>query len=106
MSLTAIISPERAVIGMVHLCALPGTPPGAGAITALTGAALADARGLADGGVDALLVENFGDVPSTAGRVDAATVAAMSVVIGEIARLTALPFGVNVLRSDALSALA
>src|SRR5262245_30118965 len=98
MSLTVIVGAERAVIGMVHLGALPGTPRWAGSMDALIHAALEDAGGLAEGGVDALLVENFGDVPFAAGRVDAATVAAMSVVIGEIKRVTALPFGVNVLR--------
>ena len=43
-------------------------------------AAIEDARALADGGVDAILVENFGDVPFSAGRVDAACVAAMAAV--------------------------
>jgi len=106
MSLAAIVGVEKAVIGMVHLGALPGTPRWMGSMDAVIHAATEDARGLADGGVDAFLVENWGDAPFTAGRVDAATVAAMAVVIGEIKRAVALPFGVNVLRSDALSALA
>ncbi|HXJ82756.1 MAG TPA: BtpA/SgcQ family protein [Candidatus Methylomirabilis sp.] len=106
MSLAPIVGVRRAVIGMVHLDALPGTPGWAGSMDAIIQAALEDARGLADGGVDALLVENFGDVPYSAARVDAATVASMAVVIGEIKRVVSLPFGVNVLRSDALSALA
>ena len=106
MSLTAVVGADKAVIGMVHLLPLPGSPRWGGSMDAVIEAALADARGLAEGGVDALLVENWGDAPFTAGRVDAATVAAMAVVIGEIKRTVALPFGVNVLRSDALSALA
>jgi membrane complex biogenesis BtpA family protein len=106
MSLAAIVGTDKAVIGMVHLGALPGSPRWAGSMDAVIRAALEDARALADGGVGALLVENWGDAPFTAGRVDAATVAAMSVVIGAITRAIPLPFGVNVLRSDALSALA
>ena len=106
MTLAAIVGVNKAVIGMVHLRALPGSPRWAGSMEAVVQAALADARALADGGADALVVENYGDVPFTAGRVDAATVAAMAVVIGEIKRAVTLPVGVNVLRSDALSALA
>lgn len=106
MSLAAIVGADKAVIGMVHLGALPGSPRWAGSMDAVVQAAVEDARGLAEGGADALLIENFGDAPFTAGRVDAATVAAMAVAIGEIKRVIALPFGVNVLRSDALSALA
>ena len=106
MTLAAIVGVNKAVIGMVHLRALPGSPRWAGSMEAVVQAALEDARALADGGVDALLVENYGDVPFTTGRVDSATVAGMAVVIGEIKRAVTLPIGVNVLRSDALSALA
>ena len=106
MTLAAIVGVNKAVIGMVHLRALPGSPRWAGSMEAVVQAALEDARALADGGVDALLVENYGDVPFTTGRVDSATVAGMAVVIGEIKRAVTLPVGVNVLKSDALSALA
>lgn len=106
MSLSAIAGAPKAVIGMVHLRALPGSPRWAGSMDAVIEAALEDARAIAEGGAHALLVENYGDVPFAAGRVDAATVAAMAAVIGEIRRAVPLPFGVNVLRSDALSALA
>jgi membrane complex biogenesis BtpA family protein len=106
MSLDAILGAPGAVIGMVHLLALPGTPRWNGSMAPVVRAALDDARALALGGADALIVENYGDVPFSSGRVDAATVSAMTAVIGEIARTVALPFGVNVLRSDALSALA
>ena len=91
---------------MVHLRALPGSPRWAGSMDELTRAALDDARALADGGADALLVENYGDVPFAAGRVDAATVAGMAVVIAELRKAVPLPIGVNVLKTDALSALA
>jgi len=106
MTLAAILGVNKAVIGMVHLRALPGSPRWAGSMEAVVQAALADARALADGGADALLVENYGDMPFTTGRVDSATVAGMAVVIGEIKRAVTLPVGVNVLKSDALSALA
>ena len=96
----------RAVIGMVHLRALPGSPRWDGDMGGVVRAALDDARALAEGGADALVVENHGDVPFTAGRVDAASVAGMAVAIAEIRRQLSLPIGVNVLKNDVRSALA
>lgn len=95
----------RAVFGMVHLRALPGAPL-FGSLDEVIERAVFDARAIADGGCDGFVVENFGDRPFARGRVEAETVAAMTRVIAEIAREVRLPFGVNVLRNDALSALA
>jgi membrane complex biogenesis BtpA family protein len=106
MGLDAIVGVPRAVIGMVHLSALPGSPRWSGSIEAVIGSALADAHALREGGVDALLVENFGDVPFAPGPVDAGTIAAMAAAITEIRRAVPLPIGVNVLRTDARAALA
>jgi uncharacterized protein len=98
---------SRTLIGMVHVTPLPGSPRWAGSMDAAVTAAVADARALIDNGMDAVLVENYGDVPYTPGRVAAATVAAMSVVAHEIRRaLPGTPLGVNVLKNDARSALA
>ncbi len=98
---------ERTIIGMVHLPPLPGSPRWDGAMARVVASALADAHALVEGGVDAVLVENFGDAPFTPGRVEPATVAAMSVVAAEIRRaLPRTPLGVNVLKNDARAALA
>ncbi|PYN10748.1 MAG: phosphorybosylanthranilate isomerase [Candidatus Rokuibacteriota bacterium] len=92
---------------MVHLSPLPGSPQWAGSMAAVIERALADARALADNGFDALLLENFGDVPFAPGRVEAATVAAMAVVADRVGRaVPRVPLGVNVLKSDARAALA
>src|SRR2546425_9152836 len=76
----------RTLIGMVHLQPLPGSPRWEGSMARVIEAALADARALVEGGIDALLVENFGDAPFTAGRVDAATVAGVTAVAAGIRR--------------------
>ncbi len=74
---------------------------------AAVSAAVSDARTLIDNGMDALVVENYGDVPFTAGRVEPATIAAMTVIAQEIRRaLPATPLGINVLKCDARAALA
>ncbi len=95
------------LIGMVHLPPLPGSPRWDGSMERAIDHALSDARALVDNGMDALLVENYGDAPFSPGRVAAATVAAMTVIAHEIRRaLPQAPLGVNVLKSDARSALA
>lgn len=95
----------RAVFGMVHLAPLPGSPLFA-SLDEVLGRAVHDAKAIAAGGCDGFVIENFGDRPFTRGRVEAETVAAMTRVISEITREVRIPFGVNVLRNDALSALA
>ncbi|HET7434147.1 MAG TPA: BtpA/SgcQ family protein [Thermoanaerobaculia bacterium] len=95
----------RAVFGMVHLGPLPGSPS-FDSLDEVIECALEDARACAAGGCDGIVFENFGDKPFTKGRVEAETVAAMTRVIAEVVRGVHVPFGVNVLRNDALSALA
>lgn len=95
------------LIGMVHLLPLPGSPRWAGSMDAVVDAALRDARALVEGGMDAVIVENYGDVPFTAARVEAAPVAAMSVAAHAVRQaLPSTPLGINVLRNDGRSALA
>jgi membrane complex biogenesis BtpA family protein len=95
------------LIGMVHVAPLPGSPRWNGSMDHVVTAAVADARVLVEGGLDAVLIENYGDAPFTAGRVEPATVAALAVVAAAIRR--ALPqatLGINVLKNDARAALA
>src|SRR2546430_8823301 len=74
----------RTLIGMLHLQPLPGSPRWEGSMARVIDGALADARALVEGGMDALLVENYGDAPFTAGRVAAATVAGVTAGAAEI----------------------
>jgi len=97
---------RRSVWGMIHLRALPGAPLFGGSLDAVIEGAVADGRAVREGGGDGLVFENFGDRPFFAGRVPAETVAAMTRVIAAVAAEVPLPFGVNVLRNDARSALA
>jgi membrane complex biogenesis BtpA family protein len=97
---------RNAVIGMVHVGALPGAPRFGGSMDAVIDAAMRDARALREGGCDAIAFENFGDRPFFKGRVPAETIAGLTRVISEVVAEVKLPFGVNVLRNDALSAIA
>src|SRR5215204_4091967 len=95
------------VVGVVHLPALPGTVRGGSTqdLAAILERAKRDADTYAIGGVDALIVENFGDVPFTRDRVNAYTVAAMTLACDLVRAETGLSVGVNVLRNDVESAV-
>ncbi len=95
-----------AVIGMVHLKPLPGSPAYEGSMDPIIEAAEADAQALSDGGVAAILIENFGDVPFFPQQVPAETVAAMTAVAKHLKSKIPLPLGINVLRNDGYAALA
>jgi len=94
------------LIGMVHLGPLPGAPRFSGDLDAVLAAALADARALEEAGFDAVLVENYGDAPFYADDVPKITVAALARAVTEVRHAVPMPVGVNVLRNDALAAVA
>jgi membrane complex biogenesis BtpA family protein len=94
------------LVGVLHLPALPGSPRSALAMREIAQRAADDARCLASAGFDAVVVENFGDVPFLP-RVDSTTVSAMTVAALAVRQACpAVKLGVNVLRNDAEAALA
>ncbi len=95
------------VVGVIHLAALPGTARGgaASALPALIDAAKRDGIAYAAGGADAVILENFGDVPFARDAVSPYVVAAMTCAAFAIRNETDLPLGINVLRNDVLSAV-
>ncbi len=94
------------LIGVVHLPATPGSPRFAGDLRAIQTSLLRDADALAAGGCDALIVENFGDVPFFAEHVPPETIATLALAIDAVGSAhPSLAIGVNVLRNDARAAL-
>jgi membrane complex biogenesis BtpA family protein len=97
---------EPAAVGMIHLQPLPGSPGWQGDMEPVIQAALADAEALTGGGLTAVMIENYHDIPFFPGRVPAETVAAMTVLIQAVrTSFPMLRLGVNVLRNDVDSAL-
>jgi membrane complex biogenesis BtpA family protein len=94
-----------AVIGMLHAPPLPGAPRNELSLAKIVPWVLRDAEALVGGGVDGLLLENFGDEPFCPSSVPPATVACLTHLAGEVRRRFDLPLGINVLRNDALAAL-
>ena len=100
----------RGFIGVVHVPAMPGDPGyrggGWGGVEAQ---AMADATALAEGGVDAIIVENFGSAPFPKGDATQRVPPHQLMTLGWIARVCrerfALPVGINCLRNDAIGAI-
>lgn len=101
--MTEIFCTKKPIIGMVHLLPLPGSPLHENIQQVMT-LARKDYHALKEGGVDGILIENFGDAPYYKERVKPHTISWMTTIILSLA--PDLPFGVNVLRNDAESALA
>jgi membrane complex biogenesis BtpA family protein len=91
---------------MVHVAALPGTPRHAQDIPTIVRQAVDEAKRLADGGVDAVLIENMHDVPYCLRDVGPEIVASMTAVACAIGRAVALPLGVQILAGANRHALA
>jgi len=96
---------EKPLVGMIHLPPLPGsygyTGEGMGMIMEK---ARRDLDILQLGGVDGVIVENFGDAPF-AKYAPKETVAAMTVIVNDIVCAAKVPVGVNVLRNDGVAAI-
>ena len=106
MDLKQIFKTSNPIIGVVHLLPLPTSPRWKGKLQAVIARAEQEATALAAGGVDGIIIENFFDAPFTKNRVDPAIVSAMTLIIDRLQGMVMLPIGVNVLRNDAMSAMA
>jgi uncharacterized protein len=99
--LSLLKASKKPVIGMVQLAALPGGSRYKGVrIDDILEPALAEARILAENDVDALMVQNLGDVP-TAMHATKVQVAWMTRVTAEVRRACGKPVGLNMLENDA-----
>ncbi len=96
----------RALVGMIHLDALPGTPSGRLAPEEIALRAVAEARVYRDAGFHGLAIENMHDRPYLKGRVGPEIVAAMTLIGLEVRGAVALPLGLQILAGANLEALA
>ncbi|RLG40167.1 MAG: hypothetical protein DRO05_07015 [Thermoproteota archaeon] len=103
--LLGLFGTRKPVIGVVHLPPLPGSPLCRQSLEELVERALKDAETLEEGGIDGVLVENYGDKPFRK-KVGPETIATMSIIVEKVVKSLSIPVGVNILRSDCLAALA
>lgn len=97
---------ERALIGMIHVGALPGTPRASEPVAAIIERACAEARVYRDAGFTALAIENMHDRPYLKSAVGPEIVAAMTAVGRAVRGAVELPLGVQVLAGANREALA
>lgn len=100
-----IFGTPKALVGMVHVAALPGTPGGSLGVSQIAGQAVEEAWLLAEAGFDALILENMHDVPYLAREVGPEVVSAMTVVADAVREAVSVPLGVQILAGANRAAL-
>jgi len=96
----------RALIGVVHLRALPGTPAAELEIAAITSIAVEEARQYEAAGFHGLMIENTHDRPYLKAGVGPEITTAMAVIGAGVRREIKLPLGVQILAGANTSAVA
>ncbi len=99
---------NKPVIGVIHLQALPGSPRyGGQAMRDIYAAAAADARALASGGIDGIMIENAGDTPfRRPENIGPETVAALTAACLEVRAAVDTPIGLTCVANGVVPALA
>lgn len=105
-TLLNIFRRKKVLIGMVHLLPLPSSPEYDNNKEKIINHAVHDAKAIYDGGFDGVIIENLGDMPYFPTQVPPETIAYMTLISMKIREIVDLPIGINVLRNDAISALA
>lgn len=98
----------KALIGMIHVPPLPGSPRYRGEPMAeIIDFCLKDAEALVANGMHGLMVENHGDVPfRKPGNIGHETSACLAVITDRLTRAFAVPYGISVLANAAIPAFA
>lgn len=102
----SLFAVKRALIGVVHLQALPGTPASKLDVAAIAAIAVDEARLYRDAGFNGIMIENTHDRPYLKAAVGPEIVAAMSVIGVKVREAVELPLGIQVLAGANSSALA
>lgn len=96
----------KAIVGMIHVGALPGTPRAHESLAAICQRAAAEAEIYAAAGLDGVLIENMHDVPYLRRRVGPEIVAGMTAAGLAVRARCPLPLGVQILAAANRAALA
>ena len=102
----SIFGVPRALVGMIHLQALPGTPGYRLSMQTIVEQAAAEARAYLEAGFHGLLIENMHDRPYLKSGVGPEITAAMATVAAELRRTVTLPLGIQVLAGANREAIA
>lgn len=107
-ALTELFSVTKPVIGVIHLKPLPGAPRYDGeSLRDIYKSAVADAKTLAAGGIDGIIVENAGDLPfSRPEHIGPETVAGLTAACMEVRSAVDTPIGITCVANGAIPGLA
>jgi len=94
------------IYGVIHLKGLPGSTSNILSIPEITTLAQNDINGLTEGGVDGIIIENFGDAPFVKDNLSKRSLVSFTTVASNLELNKNLDIGINVLRNDGISALA
>jgi len=106
---SALFGVARALVGMLHVGPLPGSPRHRSAATSIDDQidrAVAEAETYRAAGFHGLMIENMFDRPYLTSQVGPEVVAAMAVIGREVRRAVPLPLGVQVLAAANEEAIA
>lgn len=101
-----IFGTTKALIGMVHVGALPGTARHSSSVRTITEHAVREARLLVEHGFDGVMIENMHDVPYLRRDVGPEIVSAMTVVGRAVRDAVDTPMGVQILAGANRAAVA
>jgi len=93
------------VYGVVHLQSLPGSPSNRISLDEIIDHAQEDVDNLIFGGVDGIIIENFGDTPFVKDDISKRTLASFTTVVENLSIERDIKVGINVLRNDGIAAL-
>ncbi len=102
----SLFGAPRALLGVLHLRALPGTPQSRRTVDEIAAEAVDEARRYAAAGFHGLVIENMHDRPYLKRAVGPEITAAMTAAGREVRRAVDLPLGVQVLAGANREALA
>lgn len=105
-AIQALFGARRALFGVVHVRALPGTPAARDPVAEIVERAVVEARLYAGAGFHAVVLENMHDRPYLKRRAPPEIVAAMTAVGCEVRRAVSLPLGLQILAGANREALA
>ncbi len=105
-TIKSLFGVQRALIGVVHLQALPGTPRSKLDVAQISARAVEEARIYEDLGFHGVMIENTHDRPYLKAAVGPEIVAATAVIGAEIRRAIKVPLGLQILAGANSAALA
>src|SRR5689334_6585327 len=108
--ITSLFNVPRALVGMLHLPPLPGSPQycaaGNPGLKDVEATVVNEAKVYQQAGFHGLIIENMHDRPYLKGSVGPETVAAMAVIGQAVRKAVPLPLGVQVLAGANCEAIA